>query len=68
MEMKLTSIDFSSRVAEGSRSSWLQTLASQLIDHFPYFRYTNHKYYCNILVEYASESQVNSRVVETIYQ
>ena len=44
-EMKLTSIDFSQRVAEDSRSSWLQTLGNQLINHSPYIRYTNHKYY-----------------------
>ena len=37
MEMELTSIDFSRRVAEGFRfrSSWLQTLGNQLIDRSP---------------------------------
>ena len=35
MEMKFTSIDFSHRPAEGCRSSWLQTLDSQLIDCSP---------------------------------
>ena len=33
---KLTSIGFSRRGAEGSRSSWLQTLGNQLIDRSPY--------------------------------
>ena len=45
MEMKLTSIDFSCRVAEDSRSSWLQILDKQLNDRSPYTRYTHHKYY-----------------------
>ena len=45
MEMKLTSIDFSHQVAEGSRSSWPQTLGNQLIDGSPYIRYANCKYY-----------------------
>ena len=44
-EMKFTSIVFSHRVVEGSRSSWLQTLGNQLIDCSPHIRYTNHKYY-----------------------
>ena len=35
MEMKLTSIDLSDQAAEGCRSSWLLTLASQLIDCSP---------------------------------
>ena len=33
--MKLMPIGFSRRVAEGSRSSWLQTLGNQVID-FPH--------------------------------
>ena len=41
MEARLTSIDFSRRGAEGSRSSWLQTLGNQLIDRSPYTGYTN---------------------------
>ena len=45
METTLTSIDFSRRVAEGSRSSWLQILGNQLIDRSPYISYTNRKYY-----------------------
>ena len=45
MEMELTFIDFSHRGAEGSRSSWLQTLGNQLIDRSPYIRHTNHKHY-----------------------
>ena len=45
METKFTSIDFSHRFAVGSRSSWLQTLSNQLIDHSPYTRYTNGKSY-----------------------
>ena len=47
MELKLTSINFSCQVAEGSRSSWLQILGNPLIDHFPYIRYpyTHHKYH-----------------------
>ena len=36
MEMKLTSINFSRRVLEGSRSLWLQTLGNRLIDQSPY--------------------------------
>ena len=44
-DMKVTLIDFSCRVTEGSRSSWLQTLGNQLIDRSPYIRYTNRKYY-----------------------
>ena len=44
-EMKLTQIHFSRRVAEGFRSSWLQTLGNQLIDRSLYIRYTDHKYY-----------------------
>ena len=31
MEMKLTSINFSHRVTEGSKSTWLQFLVNQLI-------------------------------------
>ena len=42
--MKLTSIDFPRLVAEGCRSSLLQTLGNQLVDHSPYVRYTNHNY------------------------
>ena len=41
MEIKLTSINVSGQVAEGSRSPWLQIL----IICSPYIRYTNHKYY-----------------------
>ena len=41
VETKLTSVDFSRRVAEGSRSSLLQTLANQCIHHSLYIRYTN---------------------------
>ena len=40
MEMKFISIDFSCRVAEVSRSSWLQTLGNQLINRSSYIRYT----------------------------
>ena len=43
MEMKFVSIDFSSRVVEGSRSSWLQIQGNQLIDCSPYIGYTNRK-------------------------
>ena len=45
MEMKLASIKFFRQVAEGCRSSWLQILGNQLINHSPYTRYANHKYY-----------------------
>ena len=45
MEMKLTYVDFSRQVAEGCRSSWLQTLGNLLIDRSPYIRYTSRKYY-----------------------
>ena len=49
VEINLPPVDFiSHRVAEGSRSSWLQILGNQLIDHSPCHascRYTNHKYY-----------------------
>ena len=66
MDVKLTFIDFSRQVAEGSRSSWLQTLGNQLFNHSPYIRYTNSpyirytncKYYCIILLEYINKSQV----------
>ena len=37
---------------KSSRSSWLQILASQLIDRFPYIRYTNHKYYLQYKIYY----------------
>ena len=40
VEMKLASIDFSRWVAEGFRSSWLQTLANQLIDYSPCIKST----------------------------
>ena len=43
--MKLTSIDFSRRVAEGSISSWLQALGNKLINRSPYIRYANRKCY-----------------------
>ena len=45
MEIKLTSIDVSCQGAEGFRSSWLQTLGNQLIDHPPYIWCTNRKCY-----------------------
>ena len=64
MAMKLTSIDFSCQVEDDSRSSWMQTMGNQLIAHFPYIRYTNHKYYYFIIIlEYVNQSQVNAHVV-----
>ena len=39
------SIDFSRQVTEGCGSSWVQILGNQLINHSPYIRYTNRKYY-----------------------
>ena len=45
MEIKLIAIGFSRQVAEGFRSSWLQTLGSQLINRSPYIGCTNHKFY-----------------------
>ena len=48
----LTSIDFSHRVAEGSRSSWLKTLGIHIT-------------HCLILLKYFAESHVNIRVVES---
>ena len=62
-EMNLISTDFPHQVKQGSRSSWLQTLGNQLINCFPYIRYTNSKYYCIILVEYANEPQMNTGIV-----
>ena len=57
MEMKLASIEFSNRVGEAFRSSWLQTLGNhRLID----------RSYCTILLEHMNESQVNVCVVEVI--
>ena len=49
--MNLTSIHFPRRVTEDPRSSWLQTLSSQLINHPPYARYTNGKYPCIIAMQ-----------------
>ena len=43
--MKLTSIDSSAWVAEGSRTSCLQTLGSQFTDCSPYIRYSISKCY-----------------------
>ena len=56
-------IDFSRQVAEGSRSSWLQILGSQLIDCSPYIRYSNWKHYSlyNFL-ECVNESQINAHI------
>ena len=70
MEMKLTPVDFSHRVAEGSRSSWLQIIDNELIDHFPYCTLTTYSktltanitYFIPIL-EYVDESRVNRREV-----
>ena len=45
MEIKLAPINFSRRVAKGSRSSWLQILGNQLINRSPYIRDTNQTYY-----------------------
>ena len=42
---KFTSIDFSCRGAEGSKSSKLQTLGNKLVNGPPYITYTNHKCY-----------------------
>ena len=54
------------RGAEGFRSIWLQILGTQLINRFPYIRYTNHKaYLLYVLLECVSESQVNGCVVCT---
>ena len=44
VEMKLISIDFFCQVAEGFRSSWLQTLGNWLINGFPQSRTTNRKW------------------------
>ena len=51
MEMKLTLIDFARRVAEKSRSSWLQTLGkltNQVIDRSPYIRYMPYRLYLRL--------------------
>ena len=61
--MKPTSIDFSRQVAEGSRSSRLEILGSQLTNRSPYIKYTNREYYCITLLEYVNESQANVCVV-----
>ena len=62
MEMKFTSVEFTSRVTEGCRKSWLQTLGNQHIDHSPYIRcmymciLTSSTDYCIILLEYINKS------------
>ena len=55
----LHQIDFSRRVAEGSRSAWLQTLGNQLINHHPYIRYTNSSYwlYSDSWIRYWASSE-----------
>ena len=63
MNMKLALLDFSRQVAEGCRSSssWLYTLGNQLINHSPYIKYTNRRYYlCNLI----SLLHVNSDVFQ----
>ena len=46
LKMKLTSVDFSRQGAEGSRSSWLQTLSDQLINRSPFIRYMENDICC----------------------
>ena len=63
MEIKLASLDFSRRIAECSRSSWLQTLGHQLIDGYVQSIATANITYCIILLGNVNESPVNARVV-----
>ena len=59
MEMELASINLSRRVAEGSRSLWLQTLGNQSIT-LPHTctlgTLTANSTYCIILLECVNES------------
>ena len=68
VEMKLTSTDFSRRVAEGCRSSWPQTLGNQPIDRSPHALriLIANVTYCIIFVECVTESPVNVHVVYTV--
>ena len=59
MEMKLTSINFFRRVAEGSRSFWLQTLGNQLIHCSQYILTTNITYHI-LFLEYTNKPQMNT--------
>ena len=65
-ETKLTSIDFSHRVAYDSKSSWLQTLGNQcnlsIVPH-TLGTLTANVTYGIILLEYVNESQVNVYLV-----
>ena len=64
MEMKLTSTNFSRRVTEGSRSTWLQTLGFKLliVPHTLGILTANITY-CIMLLEHVNESQVNAHIV-----
>ena len=68
MDTKITSINFSCWGAEGSRSSWWQTLGNQLIDHSPYIRHNKCKcsllYYLSALI--VNESEVNACIYSIV--
>ena len=56
MEIKLTSIDFSRRIADDFRSSWLQNPRKLLIVPHMLGILTTNVTYCIILVEYIGKA------------